>query len=74
MTDYDVTPDELKTLAKFDSATAPPEVNTDHLAKLLSLALLVQREGGTEVSQSGRALLKAAGTSRTVHVEGSGRL
>lgn len=74
MTDYSVTPDELKTLALFQSDGAPSDVDTEHLAKLLSLALLVQREGGTELSDSGRTLLKPNGTSRTTHVEGSGRI
>jgi hypothetical protein len=40
----------------------------------LSLALLVQREGGTELSDSGRTLLATNGTSHTTHVEGSGRI
>ena len=74
MTDYNVTPDELKTLAMFRSDEAPSDVDTEHLAKLLSLALLVQREGGTELSDSGRTLLATNGTSHTTHVEGSGRL
>ncbi|WP_449397054.1 hypothetical protein [Devosia riboflavina] len=74
MTDYDVTPDELKTLSMFQSDEAPSEVDTEHLAKLLSLALLVQREGGTELSDSGRTLLATNGTSHTTHVEGSGRI
>jgi len=74
MTDYNVTPDELKTLAMFQSDEAPSDVDTEHLAKLLSLALLVQREGGTELSDSGRTLLATNGTSQTTHVEGSGRI
>ncbi|SFV31599.1 hypothetical protein SAMN05216456_1392 [Devosia crocina] len=74
MNDYDVNPEELKTLALFQSEQAPDDVDTHHLAKLLSLALLVQREGGTILSDSGRRLLSQAGTSETVHVEGSGRI
>jgi len=74
MADYDVTPDELNTLSMFQSDEAPSEVDTEHLAKLLSLALLVQREGGTELSDSGRTLLETNGTSHTTHVEGSGRI
>lgn len=74
MTDYDVTPEELRTLARFHSENAPSEVDTHHLAKLLSLALLVQREGGTALSESGRTLLAKSGTARTTHVEGSGRI
>lgn len=74
MTDYNVTPDELKTLALFQSDNAPADVSTEHLAKLLSLALLIQREGGTELSDSGRTLLETNGTSHTTHVEGSGRI
>lgn len=74
MTDYDVTPDELKTLSMFRSDEAPSEVDTGHLAKLLSLALLVQREGGTELSDSCLTLLATNGTSHTTHVEGSGRI
>jgi len=74
MTDYNVTPEELKTLALFLSEDAPADVDVEHLAKLLSLALLVQREGGTELSESGRTLLATNGTSHTTHVEGSGRI
>ena len=74
MTDYNVTPDELTTLAMFKSDETPSEVDPGHLAKLLSLALLVQREGGTELSDSGRILLANNGTKHTMHVEGSGRI
>lgn len=74
MTDYDVTPEELRTLAKFQSEHAPSDVDAHHLAKLLSLALLVQREGGTALSESGQTLLATAGTAHTTHVEGSGRI
>lgn len=74
MTDYNVTPDELKTLALFQSDEAPSHLDPEHLAKLLSLALLIQREGGTELSDSGRTLLATNGTSHTTQVEGSGRI
>ncbi|WP_156464110.1 hypothetical protein [Devosia sp. Leaf420] len=74
MTDYDVTPEELRTLAMSKSEKPPSDVDTAHLAKLLSLALLVQREGGTELSKSGCTLLETSGTTHTTHVEGSGRI
>ncbi|WP_210166231.1 hypothetical protein, partial [Devosia sp. Leaf64] len=68
------TPEELRTLAMFKSEKPPSDVDTAHLAKLLSLALLVQREGGTELSKSGCTLLETSGTTHTTHVEGSGRI
>ena len=73
MTDYDVTTDELETLGKFQSDHIPADVDPMHLAKLLSLALIVQREGGPEITASGRELLDIGSTSRSVHVEGAGR-
>lgn len=74
MSDYDVTPAELQTLARFAREAEPETIDPHHLAKLLSLALLVQREGGTAVTASGRDLLARVGTGQSVHVEGAGRL
>lgn len=54
MTDDDLTEDELATLARFGSLDQPSDVNPLHFAKLLSLALLEQKEGGPELTKTGR--------------------
>lgn len=53
MTD-DLNDDELETLARFGSLEQPDDVDPLHFAKLLSLALLEQKEGGPELTESGR--------------------
>ena len=53
MTDNELTPAELETLRSFQSPTQPVDVDPHHFAKLLSLALIEQREGGPELTQSG---------------------
>ena len=53
MTDNELTPDELKTLAMFRSDHQPLDIDPHHFAKLLSLALIEQREGGSHLTTSG---------------------
>lgn len=60
MTDNDLTHDELKTLALFQSATQPLDIDPHHFAKLLSMALIEQKEGGSELTASGIARLNEA--------------
>jgi len=54
MTDYFLTDDELETLARFGSLEQPSDVDPQHFAKLLSLALIEQKEGGPELTSTGR--------------------
>ena len=61
MTDYDLTMDELETLALFTEPGQPEDVDPQHFAKLLSMALLEQREGGPVVTDSGRECLSCYG-------------
>ena len=63
MTDDDLTDDEFETLARFDAPRQPSDVDPLHFAKLLSMALLEQKEGGPELTESGRARIVARGTS-----------
>lgn len=60
MTDYDLTQDELATLALFLPPGQPADVDPQHFAKLLSLALIEQKEGGPELTMSGIARLNRA--------------
>jgi hypothetical protein len=53
MTDNDLTEDEIQTLALFKSDNQPMEIDPQHFAKLLSLALIEQREGGSHLTASG---------------------
>ncbi|MBU1336023.1 MAG: hypothetical protein KJ944_17130 [Alphaproteobacteria bacterium] len=53
MTDDDLTPDELKTLARFQSPTQPLDIDPQVFAKLLSMALIEQKEGGPELTEAG---------------------
>lgn len=59
MTDYDLTQDELNTLTLFQSSTQPLDIDPHHFAKLLSLALVQQKEGGPELTASGLERLKS---------------
>jgi len=59
MTDLDLTVDEMETLARFQSLDQPEEVDPQHFAKLLSLALVEQKEGGPELTSSGLELLRS---------------
>ncbi|MET3900033.1 hypothetical protein ABIB57_003996 [Devosia sp. UYZn731] len=53
----DLTAQELQTLASFSAPTVPDHVDPLHFAKLLSLALLKQEEGGPVVTQAGMDIL-----------------
>ena len=57
MSDNDLTAEELKTLELFDADEQPMEVDPLHFAKLLSMALIEQKEGGPELTASGKARL-----------------
>ncbi|MET3897004.1 hypothetical protein ABIB57_000941 [Devosia sp. UYZn731] len=57
MTNDELTPQELETLASFLSPTVPEHVDALHFAKLLSLALLKQEEGGPVLTDAGLELL-----------------
>lgn len=59
MTDFEVAPAELETLRLFQSPRQPEDVDPQHFAKLLSLALVEQKEGGPELTDSGQDLLRA---------------
>ena len=59
MTDNDLTMDELETLALFTEPGQPEDVDPQHFAKLLSLALLEQKEGGPVLTDSGHERLAA---------------
>src|SRR5690606_15939754 len=59
MTDLDLTVDEMETLARFQSLDQPEEVDPRHFAKLLSLALVEQKEDGPELTSSGLELLRS---------------
>jgi hypothetical protein len=61
MIDDDLTQDELNTLALFQRDTKPLDIDPHHFAKLLSMALVEQREGGPELTASGVARLNRAG-------------
>ncbi|GLQ55438.1 hypothetical protein [Devosia nitrariae] len=49
----DLTPEELKTLSRFRSAIQAHDIDPHHFAKLLSLALIEQKEGGPELTATG---------------------
>ena len=57
MTETDLTDAELATLASFLPPGQPMDVDPHHFAKLLSMALIEQKEGGPELTQSGIARL-----------------
>lgn len=57
MTENDLAPDELDTLRLFDAPEQPLEVDPHHFAKLLSLALLEQKEGGPRLTAAGHERL-----------------
>lgn len=58
MTDYDLSPEELKTLALFQSDTEPMGIDPHHFAKILSLALIEQKEGGSVLTEAGIERIK----------------
>jgi hypothetical protein len=57
MTDYDLTTEELATLELFDKEEHPADVDPLHFAKLLSMALIEQKEGGPVLTETGRKRL-----------------
>jgi hypothetical protein len=60
VTDNDLTADELKTLAAFQSTPLPDHIDPLHFAKLLSMALVEQKEGGPVLTQTGLERLAAS--------------
>ena len=66
MYDNDLTPEELQTLARFRSLTPPLDIDPLHFAKLLSMALVVQREGGPHLTEAGIERLRSVGGERSV--------
>ncbi len=58
MTDNDLSREDLETLARFREPTQPLDIEPLVFAKLLSLALIEQREGGAELTDSGRERLR----------------
>jgi hypothetical protein len=61
MTDYDLTAEEMETLRLFATEEHPADVDPLHFAKLLSLALIEQKEGGPVLTQTGRERLDEGG-------------
>ncbi len=57
--DNDLTPEELKTLALFNSPHQPLDIDPHHFAKLLSLALIEQKEGGPQLTCAGQGCLNS---------------
>lgn len=70
MTDDALSADELKTLQSFQHSAYPDQVDPHHLAKLLSLALIEQHEGGDRLSILGKKLLNSAGLQLEGHPAG----
>jgi hypothetical protein len=58
MTDYDLSPEELETLKLFAGPEQPEDVDPLHFAKLLSMALIEQKEGGPVLTATGRERLE----------------
>lgn len=54
---------QLSTLALFPASTQLLDINPHHFAKLLSLALIEQKEGGPELTESGIARLNYGHTN-----------
>lgn len=54
MTDNQLTEEEFRTLELFAQPEPRPEIDPLHFAKLLSLALIEQKEGGPELTDIGR--------------------
>lgn len=57
MADNRLTDEEFVTLSSFEHPDATAEVDPAHFAKLLSLALIEQKEGGAELTTPGRERL-----------------
>lgn len=54
VTENQLTKDEFEVLASFDRSTPLPDIDPQHFAKLLSLALVEQQEGGPQLTDAGR--------------------
>ena len=54
VTENHLTEDEFEALASFDRPAPLPDVDPQHFAKLLSLALVEQQEGGPHLTDAGR--------------------
>jgi hypothetical protein len=52
-----LTSGEIETLARFRDATLPLDIDPLHFAKLLSLALVEQKEGGPVLTPAGKVRL-----------------
>lgn len=61
MTDYDLTREELQTLARFSEPKEPLDIEPFHFAKLLSMALIVQKDGGAVLTESDTQRLREIG-------------
>lgn len=57
MSQDDLTQAEFETLASFEGGQ-PDHIEASHFAKLLSLALVEQKEGGPELTEAGLSLLR----------------
>ena len=66
MSDDDLTNEELHTLARFAEPGEPFDIDPHHFAKLLSLALIEQKEGGSVLTESGtQRIAKLDSSKRT---------
>ena len=54
VTENQLTEGEFEALASFDRPTPLPDVDPQHFAKFLSLALVEQQEGGPHLTDAGR--------------------
>ncbi len=59
MSDSDLTRQDLEALARFGEPTQPLDLEPLVFAKLLSMALIEQKEGGAALTASGRERLAA---------------
>ena len=64
MTGDDLTNEELQTLARFAEPGEPFDIDPHHFAKLLSLALIEQREGGSALTERGTQRLEQLDNSK----------
>jgi hypothetical protein len=61
VTDDDLSAEEAATLRRFDADTPPLDIDPEHFAKLLSMALIEQKPGGPELTHLGRERLARMG-------------
>lgn len=59
MSESDLTPSELETLRLFEGDKQPMDIDPHHFAKLLSMALIEQKEGGPVLTHLGIERLEA---------------